>query len=882
MPHLLLFLLLIVWGTFQTDLFAAQTSSGFAPPVFQRSLGVQTFGTDLEGWVAEARAKLKLFNQTLTVEAAPHDPTFYHLFDIPCAQLRLRMKVKTRDEAVCEIFWLTQEIPQRDPRHSVKLNLPPDKLWHEHDLILPVTGNLTCLLFKITAQAGSWSFDDIELIAQVPFPLAVKNAVREGDFVKCTVTNSSLKSVSFTEGSTTGEKNLASKGTIEFSLPIQKNGALELADLKLLVPGFPVVNYPMYFYNPEGQTNWLSRPLSSNRILEISPDAKIARIMQPPNSGKTKPRLLALLAPLVHKNGVLPDFRLDPDSTDHELRFTAPDAKLVLTLRENEIDFHVEPVRSSGIFEGPVLRVPGRLKGGLLCGVEYLGPGDVSSSNIDVREPNNNRSVPPKDWITFPLATVASESLSVGLCWDDMELQPTFSSPNRFDLADDHRVALQGVKIDATIRLVEPAANQDPITEMIRWAVHRRGLPELPAAPRTNGEQTQLCIAALDGPLRGSDKISWGYFAEDDDKIPKEPYADVLSTLYRLKGELPRVAGLVPEGSVLTNDAIYFLTNQVQQWKDLRSEDVQKALDEMRPDGSFIRQSLFPEQDYYQEYEGITVLNSENRDKNSFGYATRKAAFLLDYARITGDRSVLASAEKTLQVLGRESVPRGGFYWETPLHTPDLLSAAYATWAFCRGFELTQKPEYLEKAQQFALSGLPFVYQWGGDETVRRYTTVPMFGASQRERTWFGVAQPWSGVIYGYALTLLAEHDSSTDWKRIANGILIAAEQIQHPDGKYIGCLPDAFALDLQTRLSPNLNPCGLVSLRNAVEGRIGSLSVASDEADTLASPFTIQMNRRGAVIRNAPSGFKFEILINGQQIKPVQGSGNNRDQITF
>jgi len=336
----------------------------------------------------------------------------------------------------------------------------------------------------------------------------------------------------------------------------------------------------------------------------------------------------------------------------------------------------------------------------------------------------------------------------------------------------------------------------------------------------------------------------------------------------------------LPEGSIITNDAIFFLTNQVQQWKELRSEDAGKIVEEMNPDGSFITRSLFPEYDYYQEYDGISVANADSRNKNSFGYAARKAAFLLDYARLTGDRKTLAAAEKTLAVLADESVPRGGFYWETPLHTPDILSAAYATWAFCRGYELTQKPKYLEKAKQFALSGLPFVYQWGEEGKIRKYATVPMFGASHRQRTWFGVAQPWSGVIYGYSLTLLAQHDSSIDWQTLATGILIAAEQMQHPDGTFLGCLPDAFVLDSQTRLSPSLNPCGLVSLRNAVTGRIDSLSVASDGSDTLASPFTIQMNRRGAIIRDVPAGFKFEILVNETQIMPVQGSGSRRDQV--
>ncbi len=387
----------------------------------------------------------------------------------------------------------------------------------------------------------------------------------------------------------------------------------------------------------------------------------------------------------------------------------------------------------------------------------------------------------------------------------------------------------------------------------------------MPPLPRTEQEQTALSLAAFEGPLLGSDNMSWGYYAEADS--PREPFADVLSTLYRLNGTLPRVSSIVPEGSVLTNDAIYFLTNRTQEWKDIRGADVQRNLEEMNPDGTYSQRSLFPE--------------LEPDQRTSLGLCARKAAFLLDYARITGDRRSLDAAEKTLRWMQTRDVPRGGYYWETPFHTPDILSASYALWAMVRGFELTNKPEYLEEAKRFALLGLPFVYQWG-DRPIMTYTVVPMFGASERERAWFWTAQPWAGLIYAYALNLLAPHDTSVDWKKIATGILVAAEQMQYPDGYYIGCLPDAFSLESQTRQLPTLNPCGLVSLRRAIEGKVDSLDVISNGPETLVSPFPLQPNKKGALVREVPAGFTFEVLFNGQRSQSIQGSGSQRDQIAF
>ena len=865
-----------------TVLTHGQISGEFPRPIYTRQIASLDFSDGLEGWQVQSRARLVMENGALRVDAVNNNPEFYRRFDSPTTQLRLRLRIKTRSVSSCHIYWFTNEIPRRDEKHKVVLNLKADDNWNDYEVDLPVNGHLRVLSIRMAAQAtSSWLFDDIAINATVNHPLLVKKAEFVGESIRYTISNASQNSLEFHVDGITGSHVLAPKNQIALSVPVVENGNLAEANLRLFVDGFPDAGYPVFIYRPEGVTDWIVRKIDSRDennyalFFEISPDARIGRITGMASTGEGTKQVHAILAPIAHRNGVIPNFTLTSKPNENSLRFDSTDATLNIGFKKqsNEIEISVAPVAQDSQadfvpeFEGPLLRVPGRIGSGLLCGVEFLGTGDTSSSFIDIEEPGNRRFIPNKNWITLPLAAFCVDRFAVGLAWDNMNLQPLFAVPDNSNLSDDNRVSLRGNSINATIRPVisENGTKKHPLSEMVHWAVSRRGLPATPQAPRNTDRQRELCLAAFDGPLLGADKMSWGYYSSPD--TPREPYADVLSTLYRLKGTVPRISAITPDGGVLTDDAIYFLANRVQEWKDVREEDVRKALGEMFPDGSFKRRSMFSE--------------VEPTQNTSLGYCARRAAFLLDYIGMTNDRKILPSVEKTLIWMSRQEVPRGGYYWETPLHTPDILSAAYACKAFVRGYELTDNPEYLEQAVRFALLGLPFVYQWSNRPTMM-YTTVPMFGASQRQRPWFGTVQPWAGVIYGHSLCLLAKHDTTLDWNAIARGLLHAAEQMQYPSGADIGCIPDTFTLESQMRSGLSLNPCGVVVLRNMLNGTGSTLSIVSDKTDTFVSPFPMQPNRRGVMILGVPARMPFELLINGHEIKQIQGSGSGRDQIAY
>ncbi len=324
------------------------------------------------------------------------------------------------------------------------------------------------------------------------------------------------------------------------------------------------------------------------------------------------------------------------------------------------------------------------------------------------------------------------------------------------------------------------------------------------------------------------------------------------STLCRLTGKVPEASKLVPGGSHVPNDAIYFVSGRAQEWLEVHKRQAEALAGQQQPDGSY-------------RYGG--PLARGHFEDTALGVCARPAALLLEFARTTGDRPSLQAALRTLDYMKRFDVPRGAQVWEIPLHTPDQLASAYAVWAYVRGYELTGRREYLEQARRWALSGLPFVYLWSR-YPIMLYATPPVFGATQWQApVWIGLPVQWVGGVYAYALTMLAPHDASLDWNHLAHGILLSAEQQQFPDGPWVGLLPDSVELRSQERRPWRINPCAVVSLRLVLDGEVDFLTVAADGGHRVAAPFPVTLRAGQARIR-ARKGLTYQVLVDG---KPVQ-----------
>jgi hypothetical protein len=185
----------------------------------------------------------------------------------------------------------------------------------------------------------------------------------------------------------------------------------------------------------------------------------------------------------------------------------------------------------------------------------------------------------------------------------------------------------------------------------------------------------------------------------------------------------------------------------------------------------------------------------------SNGYTATQAYPVLFYARLTGDPRLVQAGLLALDYLAAQPLrPEGAQTWELALHVPDLLASAWIVHSFVEGYRLTGEVRYLHLAQRWALTGLPFIYLWNPpDRPVMRYTSIPVFGATNFTYPWFGRPVLWNGLDYALGLqTLDAQLHAAgiapeLDWIGLAEGITASAAQMMPEEGPFTGMYPDAW-----------------------------------------------------------------------------------------
>ncbi len=825
-----------------------------------------SFDRDAEGWQAANQCQLHVAEGKLKIRSTGEDPYIVRNTDLPRGEYILQLRARSRTDGHGAVYWATDKSPHMSEQRSAHFQMQHDGQWHDYTTRLATDGKLTALRLDPGTAPGEIELDYIKLLSVGRHPLAVEQVSVAGNVVRAVVRNHGRRPLEFTCAGKSHRVWPDSDLTIE--QPLKADQPLEVVRLELQSPGLPPVARTVMIHHPAAQTQWLE--------LRPAPGAPQAepRAEKPPSEPPAKPeaqaapnipllrmrlaadgsvaqillgeQLVGFVGPLVHFDGRLP--RLTAVARQHEAILEGDGLRATIALSGDTLVFDIH---SQQPCEGPVVRALGGLEGGLFAGLEYLGKGEQSSSALDIETDARLRFAPDVMNVTMPLMAFVTEKVSLALTWDDMSLQPMYATPNFFDGTVDHRMALRGKRISAVLRVC-----RQPLEELILWAVRRRGLPPLPKAPRTSEEQYRLCLSALRGPLRN--EHGWGHCVEPN--WPRQPFADMASTVFRLSGEIPDLPQLVPGGAHVPNGTIYFVTGRAEKWLAEQRAHIRRIINGQREDGSF-------------RYDG--PFRRGHYEDTASGHCARPAAELLELARATGDREALQAGLRTLDYMKRFRVPRGAQTWELSLHTPDQLASAYLVWAYVRGYELTGRQDYLDEACRWAASGLPFTYLWS-NQPVMAYATVPVYGATNyRWPLWIGLPVQWVGGVYAYALAMLAPHDNTLDWKHVAWGILISAEQQQYPDGPHAGLLPDSFVLRTQQRQGPNINPCALVSLRMVLEGKVDFLAVASDGKRRVAAPFPVTIEDGVARIR-APQGLKYQLLIDGNRIVEVHSRGED------
>jgi hypothetical protein len=794
-----------------------------------------SFDSGPAGWQAQHECTLSTAAGQLRIRSTGEDPYLHCPLKVPGGFMLLRMLARAATGGQGEVFWTTDLSPRRGPDKSRRFSLKHDGQWRTYEVRFTAPGLLTDLRLDPGAAPGEFEIQSLELFREEYHPLSIEAVETVGNAARFQVCNARATAVDFVA---LGKSyRMEAGGRVAIDVPLDPTRPLAVARLRVESAGLPSLVRTAFIHQPQVAGDWLVRQ-TPDLLLRVARDGSMARI-------ERAGRLAAIVAPLVHRQGELP--RLRAVETVDRLRFEGDGVTLAIAAAGKEISIAIE---SDQPCEGPVVRALGPLKQGLLAGLEYLGAGERSSSTLDIETEEHLRYAPDPLQVTLPLMALVTDRGSLGLSWEAMDLRPTFATPNFFDGTPDHRMALRGRRIAATLRV-----DDGLLEELIAWAVGRHGLPPLPRPPRTRPEQWELCLKAINGPLRTA--AGWGHCVEDH--WPRHPFDSVASTLWRLTGQAPDLPRLVPGGAHVPNATIYFVTGRARQWLEIQRAQVEAILKRQQPDGSFRYQGKYARGHFEDTASGVCAM---------------PVVTLLEYARATGDARALEAAQRTLRFMERFDVPRGAQVWEVPLHTPDQLASAYAVWACVRGFELTGNRQYLRDARRWALSGVPFVYLWSRSP-IMLYATPPVFGATNWTFNWIGLPVQWVGGVYAYALAMLAPYDSTLDWNHLAQGILTTAEQMQYPDGPYAGLLPDSFSLADQERHPSRINPCALVSLRLALAGEVDFLSVASDGRHRVAAPLRVSI-RDGKAHVSGRAGLSYQVLVDGRSVIDVTSRGDD------
>lgn len=781
-----------------------------------------SFAAPADAWAALHDCSSAVSGGVLRVEAAGDDAYVRVPLKPVAGPLVLRMKLRARAQGPVEIFWASQNHPDMGVNGSVRVAGVNDGEWHECEFTVPTTDEISVLRIDPCTGPGVVEIAEVSAIQRKLHPLQFEKIEATGMKVRGTVLNNASMPVRFALGATNYSVGPGAMTDFEISAP----GESAFAEFRLsLVSGmFTPLERTLYLHDPAAKLDSTDFG-NSNVLVQIARDHSGARILW-------KGQLAAIAMPLP--------------------------AKCDVKVEGDDVIFDAVP----GAHEtGPRIRVVGTMTQGLLSGVEYLEEGEVSSSTLDLERSEHIRFEPRRSWITMPLAAYVTERSGVAMLWDDMSLQPVFATPNLYDGTGDHLMALKGEKIRFRLHLSDGAVAGVRLDDAIEWAVKKRGLPEPPASPRTADQQRELCLRAFNGPLRTSN----GWYHATWPGQPQHFYVDHASAILRLTGAMPEVPRLENTGAHVANPAAWLVSGRASEWLAILKSDAKRTMAEQKADGSF-------------RYDG--KYRRGHFEDTASGWCAVNALHLFACAYYTGDKESLEAGLKALEYMKRFETPRGAQVWEIPLHTPDILAAADCCRVYLKGYELTGRAEYLDLARRWAMRGIPFVYQWDY-KPVMRYGTIAVLGATDWTGVvWIGLPVQWCGAVYAYALTELSKYDHSMDWNRIARGILNCAEQMQYPDGEFVGTFPDSFNIDDQRRLPAYVNPCVIVALNERLEGRLDSVAVATNTNWRVAAPFPVSIEGDQAVVE-AKAGTMYQVLVNGSRVVDVKSLGRDVIKLT-
>lgn len=486
---------------------------------------------------------------------------------------------------------------------------------------------------------------------------------------------------------------------------------------------------------------------------------------------------------------------------------------------------------------------------GLLPGLEYLEPDELSSGTDSVSADLADRTIPHPNRVTVPLMAVVQGDDALGLAWDPRASwdgqrdRPcaVFSSPNRAMGQANHLMALRVPSIPEFAdenRL--PAARPYPLRagETLTLECELFALPVGGDVTRLLAEwrerRTPPAAALSEEWLAGAWRRSLEAYAEGAwDEAAKGWRQEA----QRQPGFAPHIArsllrgeGLSPEARRQARaalDAALARGGPGALGFDLAMDlgHVGSALEGMlagselaagqRADGTW---PFVPD---------ATTRSLGAEGDTALGTTAEPTLRLLEIAARTGDKAALAAGLRGVAAIERMPRPAGGETWEVPLHAPNLRALALALDCERLAYLLTGERGHLEHARQRARSGIAFVYAWEpADRPDMAGATISVFGATFYTTPWFGRPVQWVGLVYAQALARFAPLDPAGPWVELAEAITRSAvaqqerARSEETGNPWPGAFPDSWDLVSDTVYGSWIGPWAIADCAERLLGR--------------------------------------------------------------
>ena len=455
---------------------------------------------------------------------------------------------------------------------------------------------------------------------------------------------------------------------------------------------------------------------------------------------------------------------------------------------------------------------------GVLPGLEYLLPGEISSGPDFVDPPKSLRFAPHPFRVTAPMMWVTKGDLTVGMRWDPVQTwaaegqypTPVFSSPDRLLGGPGHRMSLlvpgvlgggrensltaeppsdlagdRDTAVSAFIFALR-GSDVEPAMRYLLGAMSATGTASPPAAPEPSPSSDVIFERAAVGLSRTlwvPDKALWyaNLPPSPRDPLYSEQYAQTLWLFgaERQGDDVGREAMSVYRAAV---DARRTAAAPVG-WEPAAHEgQIRLAVEGLRAHARRVAESIRPDGTWPYTADSAIRRSFGVDGDTSTGLTAVSAQLCLKAALVTQDDECLKTGLAALAFLDTQPRPEGAQTWELSLHVPDVLACAYCVRAYVTAYRLTAEPRYLAGAQRWAWRAMPFIYLWNPPERpVMRYGSIPVFGATHFRSPWFGWIVQWNGLEVADALLDLAAADSSFDWSAVARGITLSGGQQMRP-----------------------------------------------------------------------------------------------------